>query len=123
MIKLYPSISILHGKVTRLTRGDYSQEKEYEKSPVDFARMFEDIGIEVTYEGPGHVTKTNLKTLLFGIKVILALEKSFKEQRTLCPEFKENQMKKLKDLETFNPDELTREEYFKFFEKLQVSYY
>jgi phosphoribosylformimino-5-aminoimidazole carboxamide ribotide isomerase len=49
MIKLYPSISILHGKVTRLTRGDYSQEKEYEKSPVDFARMFEDIGIEVIH--------------------------------------------------------------------------
>ena len=49
MIKLYPSISILHGKVTRLTRGDYSQEKEYEQSPVDFARMFEDIGIEVIH--------------------------------------------------------------------------
>ena len=49
MIKLYPSISILKGKVTRLTRGDYSQEKEYEKSPVDFARMFEDIGIEVIH--------------------------------------------------------------------------
>jgi phosphoribosylformimino-5-aminoimidazole carboxamide ribotide isomerase len=49
MIKLYPSISILKGKVTRLTRGDYSLEKEYEKSPVDFARMFEDIGIEVIH--------------------------------------------------------------------------
>lgn len=49
MIKLYPSISILHGKVTRLTRGDYSKEKEYERSPVDFARMFEDIGIEVIH--------------------------------------------------------------------------
>jgi phosphoribosylformimino-5-aminoimidazole carboxamide ribotide isomerase len=49
MIKLYPSISILNGKVTRLTRGDYSQEKEYEKSPVDFARMFEDIGIKVIH--------------------------------------------------------------------------
>jgi len=49
MIKLYPSISILKGKVTRLTRGDYSQEKEYEKSPVDFARMFEDIGIKVIH--------------------------------------------------------------------------
>ncbi len=49
MIKLYPSISILNGKVTRLTRGDYSHEKEYEKSPVDFAKMFEDIGIEVIH--------------------------------------------------------------------------
>jgi phosphoribosylformimino-5-aminoimidazole carboxamide ribotide isomerase len=49
MINLYPSISILNGKVTRLTGGDYSQEKEYEKSPVDFARMFEDIGIKVVH--------------------------------------------------------------------------
>jgi phosphoribosylformimino-5-aminoimidazole carboxamide ribotide isomerase len=49
MIKLYPSISVLHGKVTRLTRGDYSLEKEYEKSPIDFARMFEDIGIKVIH--------------------------------------------------------------------------
>ena len=49
MIKLVPSISVLHGKVARLTQGDYKHEKEYNKSPVDFARMFEDFGIEVIH--------------------------------------------------------------------------
>jgi len=49
MIKLVPSISVIKGKVTRLTRGDYEQEKEYERSPVDFARMFEEIGLDVIH--------------------------------------------------------------------------
>ncbi len=49
MIKLVPSISVIKGKVTRLTRGDYEQEKEYEKSPVDFARMFEEIGLDIIH--------------------------------------------------------------------------
>ncbi|WP_456460399.1 1-(5-phosphoribosyl)-5-[(5-phosphoribosylamino)methylideneamino]imidazole-4-carboxamide isomerase [Reichenbachiella sp.] len=42
---LVPSISIKDGKVTRLTRGDYSSGKIYNESPVDLARQFEDHGI------------------------------------------------------------------------------
>ena len=42
---LVPSISIKDGKVTRLTRGDYSSGKIYDESPVDLARQFEDHGI------------------------------------------------------------------------------
>lgn len=42
---LVPSISIKDGKVTRLTRGDYSSGKIYNQSPVDLARQFEDHGI------------------------------------------------------------------------------
>ncbi len=49
MIKLVPSISVYKGKVIRLTRGDYKDEKEYSESPVDIARKFEDIGVEVIH--------------------------------------------------------------------------
>ena len=49
MIKLVPSISVFNGKVIRLTQGDYEKETEYEKSPLDFARTFEDIGLDVIH--------------------------------------------------------------------------
>ncbi|MEO9805538.1 MAG: 1-(5-phosphoribosyl)-5-[(5-phosphoribosylamino)methylideneamino] imidazole-4-carboxamide isomerase [Reichenbachiella sp.] len=42
---LVPSISIKDGKVTRLTRGDYTSGKIYNESPIDLARQFEDHGI------------------------------------------------------------------------------
>ena len=46
-MQIIPSISILNGKVTRLSKGDYSNEKVYEDSPIDVAKRFEDHGIEV----------------------------------------------------------------------------
>jgi phosphoribosylformimino-5-aminoimidazole carboxamide ribotide isomerase len=49
MIKLVPSISVIKGKVIRLMSGDYDKETEYEKSPVDFARMFEEVGLDVIH--------------------------------------------------------------------------
>ncbi len=49
MIKIVPSISVYKGKVIRLIRGDYDKETEYEKSPIDFARMFEDVGLNVIH--------------------------------------------------------------------------
>lgn len=42
---LVPSISIKEGKVTRLTRGDYTSGKIYDQSPIDLARQFEDHGL------------------------------------------------------------------------------
>jgi phosphoribosylformimino-5-aminoimidazole carboxamide ribotide isomerase len=49
MIKLIPLISVSRGKVVRLAGGDYLREKIYEDSPVDFARIFADIGIETVH--------------------------------------------------------------------------
>lgn len=49
MIKLVPSISVIKGKVIRLISGDYDKETEYEKSPVDFANMFEAVGLDVIH--------------------------------------------------------------------------
>lgn len=42
---LVPSISIIDGKTVRLTKGDYSNEKIYEETPIDFAKRFEEHGI------------------------------------------------------------------------------
>jgi phosphoribosylformimino-5-aminoimidazole carboxamide ribotide isomerase len=49
MIKLIPLISVSKGKVVRMAGGDYLREKIYEDSPVDFARLFEEIGIEMVH--------------------------------------------------------------------------
>lgn len=43
---LVPSISVINGKTTRLTKGDFTQEKIYEDSPIDIAKRFEDHGIK-----------------------------------------------------------------------------
>ncbi len=39
-----------------------------------------DLGIEPQYEGSGHVTKTNVKSIINGLQVLLALKKSIKEK-------------------------------------------
>ncbi|MEQ9401991.1 MAG: 1-(5-phosphoribosyl)-5-[(5-phosphoribosylamino)methylideneamino] imidazole-4-carboxamide isomerase [Cyclobacteriaceae bacterium] len=42
---LVPSISVINGRTTRLSKGDYSKEKIYEESPIDVATRFEEHGI------------------------------------------------------------------------------
>ena len=42
---LVPSISILNGKVAKLTGSDYEKETIYKDSPIDLAKKFEDHGI------------------------------------------------------------------------------
>lgn len=49
MIQIIPSIAINDGKVIRLKKGDFSNEKVYDQSPVDLAKSFEDHGIEVVH--------------------------------------------------------------------------
>ena len=49
MMQLIPSISILNGKINRLTKGDYASPKSYDESPIDLCRKFEDHGIEVIH--------------------------------------------------------------------------
>lgn len=42
---LVPSISVIKGRTTRLSQGDYSCEKVYEASPLEIATKFEEHGI------------------------------------------------------------------------------
>lgn len=46
MIKIIPAIDIIDGKCVRLTKGDYSQKKIYNKNPLEVAKEFEEIGIK-----------------------------------------------------------------------------
>lgn len=41
---IIPAIDLIDGKCVRLTEGDYNQKKEYEKTPVDVARQFKEMG-------------------------------------------------------------------------------
>ena len=43
---LVPSIALHNGKVTRVTKGDYSDGTSYNRSPLDLAKGFEEAGIE-----------------------------------------------------------------------------
>ncbi|MGI9542503.1 MAG: HisA/HisF-related TIM barrel protein [Cyclobacteriaceae bacterium] len=45
MIQIIPSIWVMNGRTTRLTQGDFANEKVYDVSPVDVAKNFEDAGI------------------------------------------------------------------------------
>ena len=49
MIQIIPSRAILNGKIIRLKQGNYANPTEYEDSPVDLARKFEDHGIKVLH--------------------------------------------------------------------------
>lgn len=51
------------------------------KIPGFVEREFDnDLGVSPQYEGKGHVTKTNLKSIVNGIQVLLALKKSIKHK-------------------------------------------
>lgn len=46
---IIPAIDILGGKVARLTRGDFSFEKIYKGTPIDFAKRWESLGAEMIH--------------------------------------------------------------------------
>ncbi len=45
MIELIPAIDVIEGRCVRLSKGDYATKKEY-GSPLDMARMFDDLGFQ-----------------------------------------------------------------------------
>jgi len=64
---LVPSISVIDGKTTRLTKGDFTQEKVYQDSPLDIAKRFEDHGVSrihlIDLDGARKGTSTNYEIL------------------------------------------------------------
>lgn len=56
------------------------------KIPGFIEREFDnDLGIDPQYEGKGHVTKTNLRSIVNGLQVLFALKKSIKETLKTAP--------------------------------------
>src|SRR5215218_2854945 len=45
-MQIIPAIDIIEGKCVRLTKGDYSQKKIYNESPLEVAKEFEDAGLK-----------------------------------------------------------------------------
>ena len=43
-MKIFPAIDIKNGKCVRLLKGDFNQSTEYEKSPIDQAKEFSNLG-------------------------------------------------------------------------------
>jgi Phosphoenolpyruvate synthase/pyruvate phosphate dikinase len=75
------------------------------------------LGIKITYEGPGMVSKTTPRTILKAIQVLSALSKLFAYGPKHWPTFKSQQEEKLHQLDTANPNALLREEFFRFYER------
>ena len=66
-INIIPAIDLIDGKCVRLTKGDYSQKKQYEASPLDMALRYQDIGIRrlhlVDLDGAKSSSPRNLHVL------------------------------------------------------------
>ena len=64
---IYPAIDLQDGKCVRLTKGDFNQQTVYSRSPVEQAKVFEDIGFEylhvVDLDRTIHKDKSNLNTI------------------------------------------------------------
>ena len=67
MINIIPAIDLIDGKCVRLTKGDYSQKKQYDASPLDMALRYQDIGIRrlhlVDLDGAKSSSPRNLHVL------------------------------------------------------------
>ena len=67
MINIIPAIDLIDGKCVRLTKGDYSQKKQYDASPLDMALRYQDIGIHrlhlVDLDGAKSSSPRNLHVL------------------------------------------------------------
>lgn len=67
MINIIPAIDLIDGKCVRLTKGDYSQKKQYDASPLDMAMRYEDVGIRrlhlVDLDGAKSSSPKNLHVL------------------------------------------------------------
>jgi len=83
----------------------------------------ESLGIRVAYKGEGFTSRTNVKTLLTGIKVLLELSKSFKKLKKEWPIFREQQHKKLLEIDQIDPETMKQDEFFKFYETFIMEEY
>ena len=70
----------------------------------------EDMGIVPAYEGDGVVTKTNLKSLGNGIKVMTAIDKRIRQMENRANDYKTDFLKRFAEAESVNLSEKSSEE-------------
>lgn len=78
----------------------------------------ESLGIEVVYDGLGHVTGTNLKSIIVGMNVLYKLNRSFKNQLIFCQTYLPNQLNILQQLDKHEPSLWPTEKLFAFYPQL-----
>lgn len=83
----------------------------------------EDLGIEVSYEGDGFVSRTTARTALRAVRVLAALRRSVRHQRASIPGFREREVSRLRTLEAIVPATLPREALFEAYERLILDDY
>lgn len=75
---ILPAIDIIGGKCVRLTKGDYSQVKEYSANPSEVARKFKEAGAEMLHvvdlEGAKEGKLVNLETIKELVEVGLPIQ-------------------------------------------------
>jgi phosphohistidine swiveling domain-containing protein len=95
-----------------------------ERLPGFIERDFDlDLGIEVPYEGKGHVTPLNPQTLLTGIRVLGALEKSIREQKDMVFPFRDKMLKLIARQRALRTDRMGKDEFTTFFRQFIESEY
>ena len=91
-------------------------KKGLQKLPGFNERNFDrDLGIEITYDGDGATSKTTPKTVWRALNVFMALKKSFKQNMEYVHDFRERQGKKLRELENFDAETLSNEDFFNYY--------
>ncbi len=83
----------------------------------------ESLGIRVAYEGDGHVTKNSIKSLITGLRVLYKLGKSFAEIVEYSRSYIVDQSKNLQQLESYNYENTTDDEFFEFYRNLITDKY
>lgn len=87
------------------------------------AEFDDDLGIEKNYTGRGYVTGTSIATALRGVRVLLALRRSFKQQLALCKTFQPAQRQRLQALDAAQPENLSDTEFVAFYRELVTTGY
>ncbi|MEM7394061.1 MAG: PEP-utilizing enzyme, partial [Verrucomicrobiota bacterium] len=88
------------------------------KLPGFVERQFdEDLGVEVAYEGEGHVTRTNPKTVLSGLSVVARLKRAFREQRRSWKTFRQDQRQRLDELAAVDLEAMDRDTGVRFYRR------
>ncbi|SHO57533.1 PEP/pyruvate-binding domain-containing protein [Vibrio quintilis] len=80
-------------------------------------RVFDQgLGISPRYQGDGIVSKTNLKTLLTGIRALLIIRANVKRKLKTTPSFSLGQHRRLQELAAMNFSTLPDDELFQFYQ-------
>ena len=67
MIEIIPAIDIMNGKCVRLEKGNFKRYVKYDRSPLEMAKWFEDLGVSrvhlVDLDGAKSASTRNLPVL------------------------------------------------------------